>query len=58
MSNQTITQAQTKGLRHHFSSAYSAVRAFSGALYAAHGGWHPARPSRRVRTQRNASAGA
>jgi hypothetical protein len=58
MSNQTITQAQSKRLRHHFTNAYSAVRAFSGALYAAHGGWHPARLARGGRTQRSASAGA
>ena len=42
----TITQAQSKGLRHHFSSAYGAVRAFSNELYAAHGGWHPAHKAR------------
>jgi hypothetical protein len=56
MSNQTITQAQSKGLRHHFTNAYSAVRAFSGALYAAHGGWHPTRPARGTRSQASARA--
>jgi hypothetical protein len=35
MSAATITQAQGKGLRHHFS----AVRNFAAGLYAAHGGW-------------------
>lgn len=42
MSASTITRTQAKGLRHQFNSAYSAVRAFSNGLYAAHGGWHPA----------------
>lgn len=45
MSAQTTKQAQGKGLRHQFSSAYGLVRAFSNGLYAAHGGWHPARPA-------------
>lgn len=39
----TITQAQRKGLRHHFSSALRKVGTFSTGLYAAHGGWHAAR---------------
>ena len=38
----TITQAQRKGLRHHFSGALRKVGAFSTGLYAAHGGWHAA----------------
>ena len=37
---------QNKGLRQQFNNAYGAVRAFSNGLYAAHGGWHPARPAR------------
>jgi hypothetical protein len=35
MSATSITQAQDKGLRHHFSS----LRRFAAGLYAAHGGW-------------------
>ena len=46
MSAHTTTQTHNKGLRHQLSSAYGAVRAFSNGLYAAHGGWHPARGAR------------
>jgi hypothetical protein len=48
MSANTITQAQGKGLRHHFTSACGVVRTFSNALYAAHGGWLPAPNQRRT----------
>jgi hypothetical protein len=37
MSATTITQAQGKGLRHHFADFSNAVRQFSSALYAAQG---------------------
>lgn len=35
----TITQAQSKGLRHHISALVSNVRDFATDMYAAHGGW-------------------
>ena len=39
MSAATITQAQDKGLRHHFADGLAKVRAFAIELYVAHGGW-------------------
>lgn len=39
MTAATITQAQVKGLRHHFSALADGVRAFATGLFAAHGGW-------------------
>jgi len=47
----TITQAQDKGLRHHFSNAVGAVRIFSNRLYAAHGGWQAVPGTRGQRGQ-------
>lgn len=35
MTAMTITQAQDKGLRHHFAG----LREFAAGLFAAHGGW-------------------
>jgi hypothetical protein len=61
MSTATITQAQSKGLRHQFRDTARKVRAFAIELYAAHGGWFvhdaaqpasvAARASRKVRSQ-------
>jgi hypothetical protein len=39
MSTATITQAQSKGLRHQFADAAGRIRAFAIELYVAHGGW-------------------
>ena len=39
MTAATITQAQVKGLRHHFGALTDGVRAFATELFAAHGGW-------------------
>lgn len=39
MNTATITQAQSKGLRHHFADLFGKVRAFAIELYTAHGGW-------------------
>jgi hypothetical protein len=39
MSTATITQAQSKGLRHQFLETVRSFRDFAIELYAAHGGW-------------------
>ena len=39
MNTATITQAQDKGLRHHFADAFGKIRDFAIELYTAHGGW-------------------
>jgi hypothetical protein len=39
MNTATITQAQSKGLRHHFADSLGKIRDFAIELYAAHGGW-------------------
>lgn len=39
MSTATITQAQNKGLRHHFAETARGMRDFAVQLYVAHGGW-------------------
>jgi len=39
MSTATITQAQSKGLRHQFAETARNIRAFAIELYVAHGGW-------------------
>ncbi|GAB3456221.1 hypothetical protein GCM10027321_09820 [Massilia terrae] len=39
MSAATITQAHSKGLRHHISALVENVRGFATELFAAHGGW-------------------
>lgn len=48
MNTATISQAQTKGLRHQFAELLATIRGFAIELYTAHGGWfahdvaHPA----------------
>jgi len=48
MNTATITQAQSKGLRHQFADILGTIRGFAIELYTAHGGWfahdvaHPA----------------
>jgi len=48
MNTATITQAQSKGLRHQFADILGTIRDFAIELYTAHGGWfahdaaHPA----------------
>lgn len=39
MNTATITQAQTKGLRHQFADILGTIREFAIELYTAHGGW-------------------
>jgi hypothetical protein len=39
MNTATITQAQSKGLRHHFADVVAKVRGFAIEMYTAHGGW-------------------
>lgn len=39
MNTATITQAQSKGLRHQFAEAAAKLRAFAIEMYTAHGGW-------------------
>jgi hypothetical protein len=48
MNTATISQAQSKGLRHQFAELLATIRGFAIELYTAHGGWfahdiaHPA----------------
>lgn len=39
MNAATITQAQSKGLRHQFGDVFATIRGFCEQLYVAHGGW-------------------
>lgn len=39
MTAATITQAQSKGLRHQSTGLFATIRGFCEQLYVAHGGW-------------------